>query len=193
MINTIKFELYDPVDAGEDWAVDNNYGVNAVEIYIDGEPLLDMLSRFEIPYYISKGIKIDTRELLHGHLDPKSLYIYLSDALEEGSYSNLYGAFLFSCSSCGDPGCNGAIVHITGDDGFVYWKDFEHSHWGDISYDLSFTFEKSQYEAALSQLQGMIPRTERTDCLKMWKTIKKSRRYAYQSRHYKRSRAARDE
>ena len=178
-INVLKFEMFDPVDAGEEWACDIDYDLNAVEIYIDGRPLLDILSEYEIPFLVSQGYRLRKGKILHGHMTPKSLYWDLCRVFTPGTYSHDYGAFLFCCESCGEPGCDGITVKVTRDEKHIYWSDFERS----LNYlhiDLRFTFDAKQYFEALRELEEMAPFERRVDCLSIWKPIKPGRKYNYQ-------------
>ena len=53
--NTLKFELFDPVEAGETWAITWGFDYKVVEIYVDGEKLLDIIREIEAPYANEEG------------------------------------------------------------------------------------------------------------------------------------------
>ena len=54
-ISTLKFESFDPVEAGEKWAITWGADYKVVEIYVDGERLLDIIREIEVPYAHEEG------------------------------------------------------------------------------------------------------------------------------------------
>ena len=81
--NTLKFELFDPVEAGETWAITWGFDYKVVEIYVDGEKLQDIIREIEVPYAHEEG-----HPKLAGsywHLSPKEMYFDLGTALIENS------------------------------------------------------------------------------------------------------------
>ena len=151
-INTLDFKMFDPVEAGEEWAVDFGSNHKVVEIYIDGQRLLDTIREIEIPYAQGE----DSPELAgdYGHVSPRELYSDLSTAADENSYSHDLGVYLFCCASCGEPGCWSVTLRVREDADFVYWYGFEHEHRG-WEYNLEYKFEKKAYEQAMKKLENM--------------------------------------
>ena len=81
--STLKFERFDPVEAGEKWAINWGADYKVVEIYVDGERLLDIIREIEVPYAHEEG-----HPKLAGsywHLSPKEMYFDLGTALIENS------------------------------------------------------------------------------------------------------------
>ena len=150
-VNTLDFEMFDPVKAGEMWAVDYGSNHKVVEIIIDGKKLIDIINEIEKPYLKAEGIDAG-----YGHNSPKWLYSDLTAALDDKRYFDYDydDIYLFVCDECGEPGCWTVHCRLKEEDGFVYWYDFHHSH-RDWEYDLTFRFEKSAYEKAMRKLDSM--------------------------------------
>ena len=159
-VNTLEFKMIDPVEAGEEWAVDLGSLVKVVEIYIDGKEMLDIVKPEDDAFMRAEAQEIQEDEwnwsngIPYGHVDPRSLYKNLVEATEEGSYSYDEGVFLFVCNSCGIEGCWSITMHVKEDDKYVYWYDFKHFN-RDWHYNLSFKFDKIRYYQALEILKEM--------------------------------------
>ena len=81
--STLKFESFDPVEAGEKWAITWGADYKVVEIYVDGERLLDIIREIEVPYAHEEGHPKLAGS--YGHLSPKEMYFDLGTALIENS------------------------------------------------------------------------------------------------------------
>lgn len=160
-VNTLDFLMFDPIEAGEEWAVE--YGSNhmVVEILIDGRSLLDIIDKIERPY-IKDDPSIDTDTGNYGHVSPKSLYWDLIEMSDELYSAGGLGVYLFCCASCGEEGCWSVTLRVREDEKFVYWYDFQHEH-RDWSYNLEYRFEKTAYVQALKKLKRMSERQELFD------------------------------
>ena len=152
MINKLTFRLFDPVKAGEEWAVSDNYPYKVVGISIDGRELLDIIREIEYPYLKEEDSLILDGD--YGHLPPDRLYEDLREAAQPGTYYYKRGAELFCCGSCGEPGCWSVTCKVREECGVVLWYGFRHNH-RDWDYNLTFRFEKSAYEKAMRILQHM--------------------------------------
>lgn len=159
MANQLYFEMFDPVEANEYWAVTFGSYHKVVEAYIDGKPLLDRIREKEAPYVETE--KLYYRWADYGHVSPRSLYDDLIEATVENSFSYKLGTYPFCCAGCGERGCWSVTFRVREDEHFVYWYDFRHEHrrW---KYDLTFQFEKGLYRDALEQLKYM---AEHQDCV----------------------------
>lgn len=144
--NVLDFEMFDPIEAGEAWAVEFGTNHKVVEIYIDGKKLIDIIRVIETPYTEVPGA--------YGHVSPYDLYDDLCTATDGHSYSCLYGVYLFCCRGCGEPGCWSVTCKVKEDEKFVYWYSFEHEH-RDWSYNLNYRFDKTAYAQAMEKLKEM--------------------------------------
>lgn len=153
--NNLDFKMFDPVEAGEVWAVDFGSNHKVVEIYIDGKRLLDTIRKIEVPYAKEEGHPDLAGD--YGHVSPSELYSDLSTATDENSYSYELGVYLFCCAGCGEPGCWSVTLQVKEDEESVYWYNFEHEH-RDWEYNLTYRFEKNAYAQALHKLKNMAAR-----------------------------------
>ena len=46
-MNTLDFVMFDPVEAGEEWAVDFDSSHKVIECMIDSRPLIDIIHEYE--------------------------------------------------------------------------------------------------------------------------------------------------
>lgn len=154
-ISKLSFRMFDPEEAGEYWAVSDYSPYKVVDILIDDISLLDIISEIESPYLMEEGW-FDPDNSEYGHCDPKYLYRNLTEAAIDDIYSYRYrhGAELYCCSACGEAGCWSVLVHIRVEDDKVIWFDFEHNH-RNWEYNLSYTFDKAQYEKAMAHLKHL--------------------------------------
>ena len=158
--NTLDFKMFDPVEAGEPWAVSFGAKDKVVEIYIDGKKLIDTIREIEYPYMKEEGL-LDDPDGDYGHVSPSSLYNDLTWVVDKNGYADDFlGVYLFCCADCGEEGCWSVTLHVKKDDQYVYWHDFqhEHRHW---VYNLTYKFEKEAYEKALQKLKNMSLRQRR--------------------------------
>ena len=150
-MNTLDFEMFDPVEAGEEWAVDFGSPHLVVESIIDGRRLIDIIHEIEAPQKAGEG------GLDYGHTSPRRLYGDLVNArLNDGYFPN--DVYLFVCYSCGEIGCNSVTCHVIEVGDYVFWTDFENR----CDYGgLYFQFEKKQYDAAMEKLKWMAEHQDR--------------------------------
>lgn len=141
MADNIEFKIINPVDKGEEWALEYGSTKNTVEIYINNIEIIRLLKNVEESYALSENHPSIAGA--YGHISPEILYSELTDKEK--------CAFLLCCNDCGDIGCWSVSVHIKEDENYVYWYDFEHNH-RDWEYDLSFKFIKKDYIKALDSL-----------------------------------------
>ena len=134
----VEFKLFNP-QGKEDWAEDFDAN-QAVEIYINGKEIIEILKEIETPYAMSEG-HVDIAGA-YGHLTPKQLYSELTDTDESA---------LLCCDGCGFTGCWSVLVKVEEDDNYIYWKNFRHNH-RDWKYDISYKFGRIEYENAVKQL-----------------------------------------
>lgn len=138
-VDALEFRIINPKGI-EAWADDCDI-CEAVEIYINGREIVELLKEIETPFAIDEG-EIDLAGA-YGHLTPAELYSELNDADESA---------LLCCDSCGLIGCWSVLVSVEMDEKYVYWKEFEHNHrkW---KYNISYKFDRKEYEDALKQLK----------------------------------------
>lgn len=163
-INTLDFEDFDPVEAGEQWALSWGSDHKVTEIYIDGKKLLDIIHQIELPYAIEEGRIAraeghaeedeDYSDLAgdYGHISPKSLYEELSIAAFGAGEDCDERAYLFCCGNCGELFCWTVSMKVREDEKYVYWYDFKHEHRNSWEYNLTYKFDKKGYEEALWKL-----------------------------------------
>lgn len=126
---------------------------NLVVPFINGKSLISILKEIELPFAKKEGtpriagayngISKDVVKLPSQHLfgEPKQLYSY------DGKSSVL------ECE-CGEPGCWSFITKIVVDEKRICWSSFEQIHRPTWKYDSisEFTFDRKQYEQALSKI-----------------------------------------
>ena len=130
-INMLSFRLFDPVEAGEPWALSYGAFDRVVDIVIEGKPLLETIRAVEKPYMDAEGLPADVDDFNYGHISPHILYMNLCEAASDDeidSFAREYGAELYCCSDCGETGCWSVLTHIRSEEDFVYWYNFEQSH-----------------------------------------------------------------
>lgn len=153
-IDKLEFKLIDAKKSNEPWAEDCETPIFVVEIYINGKEVVPILKEIEQPYCDAEG----TPEIAggYGHNLPEDLYKALSEAIIEGTYSNKYGVELLCCRDCGFSGCWSAITHIRQTEDYIYWESFENNHRKNWKYNLSYKFDKAEYDKAMKQLKSYI-------------------------------------
>lgn len=150
--NILNFEMFDPVEAGEEWAITWGSNHKVVEIYVDGKKLLDIIREIEVPYANEEGYP----ELAgaYGHISPRELYVDLSTVLIDNSNTCDKRVNLFCCGSCGEIICWSVSFLVKEDERYVYWYDFRHEH-RNWEYNLTYKFDKEEYEDTLWDLWDM--------------------------------------
>ena len=154
MTDKLEFKLIDPVQNGEKWADDEIFvrkDLRAVEIYLNGHEIIDILKEIEMPFALDEGHPDIAGG--YGHNEPKILYRDLSESLVEGTYNQKYGVELLCCGSCGFSGCWSAVAYVRRDDDFVYWENFKQNHRENWKYDLSYKFDRNEYEKQMEKLK----------------------------------------
>ena len=147
--DTMDFQLFDPIEAGEEWAIDIGSRHKVVRIILNGMDFLDIVRPIEQPYKKEEGLDLDGED--YGHISAADLYGDLKLATDP-----IYGdrVYLCCCGSCGEPGCWGITMQVKEEDDAIIWYDFEHEH-RDWEYNLLFRFDKSEYNTALKRLSNM--------------------------------------
>ena len=151
----IEFRLINPVEKGEEWAEDYMFGSKeprAVEIYINNREIIDILKEIELPFAEEEGHPSLAGG--YGHNVPKFLYESLNDAFVEGTYNQQCGVEILCCGDCGFPGCWSAVAYVRQDDDFVYWENFRQNHRKNWKYNLSYKFDRAEYEKEMEKLKG---------------------------------------
>ena len=108
--STLKFDSFDPVEAGEKWAITWGADYKVVEIYVDGERLLDSIREIEVPYAKEEGHPKLAGS--YGHLSPKEMYFDLGTALIENSDARAVAACLWR-RRFADSRCSGKVAPFT--------------------------------------------------------------------------------
>ena len=156
-INVLEFKMFDPVEAGEPWALSFGAFNKVVDILIDRKSLLETIREIEMPYMEEEGLLPDLADFSYGHLSPHDLYFDLTTAASEDeidSFSHEYGAELYCCADCGESGCWSVVTHIRIEEDYVYWFDFEQNH-RDWEYNLEYKFDRTQYDQAMVFLKRL--------------------------------------
>lgn len=129
--------------------------IPAVNIFINGKNLIEMLKEYELPFATKEG----SPDIAGGYagMYPKDfLYWYLTAAwLGDGVHS------ILTCAGCGEVGCWPMMVTVTEDNDKVKWSNFHQPHRGpeskasfwDFSNFPSFEFSKENYQTELNKLK----------------------------------------
>ena len=155
--SVLDFNLIDPVEAGEEWAVAFDSPYNVVEIYIDKVEIRDIVRPLEEAYMKESEPSLLRmgHEQYYSHLWPKLLYDNLHYARMRDPYFENDDCLLLGCVECGIPECWSFSIKVREDEKYIYWYDFEHLY-REWEYGLIFRFEKRQYEAAMRKLHKFI-------------------------------------
>jgi hypothetical protein len=148
-ISILEFIAVNPVQAGEEWAMDIEETPVSAGIYIDGCDVIDIIKSIEKPYKKREGLTVGKD---YGHIQASWLYKDLCEVTNDTSYSYKYGVYLFCCRDCGEPGCWSVRCNVVEDENYVYWINFKPEH-RDWKYNLLYKFEKKQYNEALEKLK----------------------------------------
>lgn len=144
--DTLRFEIFDPYEAKEPWAVEfNKRNWHSVKIFINDKELNALLVGLEDK---EKGVLTPTNSANeYGHNG-----VYIVDQLES-DYADSYGASVCCCADCGEEGCWGIRVKVRKNEHEVVWHDFEHEHMSYTYGGLEFHFERHAYDAEIRKLQ----------------------------------------
>ena len=147
--DTLRFELIDPYEAKEKWAVEEYFpGLHAVRIYVNNKELNSLFVELEDK---EDGTTRPTQPSdMYGHVG-----LWLAKDLKSESAAS-YGVSLCCCSSCGDEGCWGVRAKVRESDEEVVWYGFEHEHRPYTYGGLEFHFERNAYYAQLKILEGWV-------------------------------------
>lgn len=158
--NTLQFELFDAVAAGEEWALDPGFSSNpAVRILIDGRDLNAILVEAEARF---EGLSPWRADSEYGHMSARVLLGGLRPrkGLRPGE---THWADLSCCHACQYTDCWGVYALCEEKPQEVVWLQFTHTQVkrSIYPYDLEFHFEKAAYEAALDRLAELAREEER--------------------------------
>ena len=157
-MDTIEFKLIKDADIYADKAPSPG-----VAIYINGQSLIDLARKVELPFAIEEG-----------HEREAGNYVWLRFVWLHGAWEHFHGTAepefyyrsktnLLECGTCGTSGCWPLLARIEVKKTIVVWKLFEQpnrrkknasrrmKHW---TYEnlVPFRFKREQYEAALKAL-----------------------------------------
>ena len=125
---------------------------DSVDIFINGEDLIEILKAYELPHAIKKS-----------HPDLAGQYMGIgSQELFERLSKPGQDKIIFICNGCGEEGCWPMIMDIQENEHAVTWSHFRQPHRGSTSkasyWNYSgfptFTFDKVKYEAAIASLKN---------------------------------------
>lgn len=151
--DVIHFEVFNPVEAKEEWAISFPTDYKSVRIVINGEDFCDIANKIDCERFLKENPCCgNTNEPMYGHGELRWIYDGLIEAFTEGSYAHDCGLELLCCWECGDAGCWSVVAHFRQDENYVYWENFEHNH-RDWEYDFSFRFSKVDYYKELATLK----------------------------------------
>lgn len=160
----LDFKLIDPVEAGEELAVEFGSPYHVVEIYIDGVELCDIVRPLE-KACIKKGtfdFSYYKRHKQHyGHMRPGELYGNLIRAVKysDPDYED-DNCLLLCCAQCGMSECWSISIQVEENEEYIFWYDFHHLV-EDWEYGLTYKFEKKQYESTMRKLRRFIRQQKR--------------------------------
>lgn len=150
----LEFKLINAKEANEAWAEDYEKTFYVVEIYLNGKELVPILKEIEQPFCDKEG----TPEIAggYGHNLPEELYNDLTEAAKEGAFSEDHEAALLCCDGCGFSGCWSVMVSVRQTEKYVYWENFRQNHRADWQYNLSYRFDREEYNTAMAQMKSYI-------------------------------------
>ena len=126
-----------------------------VELRVNGRDLADLAREVELPFALRDG-QSDIAGSYMG-LSPREVLYPSSQLLGDPdlglSAHETTKTTLLACGGCGEPGCWPLLAHVHIEEAVVRWSGFEQPYrqqW-DLTALGPFTFDRSQYEAALRQ------------------------------------------
>ena len=146
--NRLDIKIFDSYEANELWDL-SGYGGRVADIYVDGQYLRDMLLKEEEPY----KEKTEYSDHPYGLIKASTLYDFLMEATEEGTYANEFGVHCCTCPACGEWGCNDVSFHVMETEDSVIWYGFHHENKG-YPYHLRFRLRKRQYARQMRRLKN---------------------------------------
>ena len=152
--DTLRFELIDPYEAKEKWAVEEYFpGLHAVRIYVNNKELNSLFVELEDK---EDGRTRPTQPSdMYGHVG-----LWLAKDLKSESAAS-YGVSLCCCADCGDEGCWGVRAKVRESEDEIVWYGFEHEHRPYTYGGLEFHFECSAYDAQMKILEGWVKQYQR--------------------------------
>jgi hypothetical protein len=147
-MDTIRFEIGEIADPASGL-------VDAVDIFVNGRNLVDILKEAEQPFAPREG----KPDLAGGYVGLSPEEVFLPSPRLFGEPTTHYdrdardGKIAVLGCVCGDPGCWPLRVEITLRDDLVIWSDFEQPHRAAWRYDemRPLVFDRAQYLFALDQ------------------------------------------
>ena len=120
--DTLRFEIFDPYEAKETWAVEfDKRNWHSVKIFVNDNELNALLVGLEDK---EKGVVTPTNPANeYGHNG-----VYIVDQLES-DYADSYGASVCCCAGCGEEGCWGIRVKVR--------KSICHTHTAVLNFTLN--------------------------------------------------------
>lgn len=148
-IDKIEFKLIDAKAANEIWAEGYEEDFFVAQIYLNGKEIVPILKEIEQPFCNKEG----TPEIsgCYGHNLPEELYDSLSKAINTN-----HEAALLCCDDCGFSGCWSVLVSVRQTEKYVYWENFRQNHRANWRYNLSYKFDRDEYNKAMEQLKSYI-------------------------------------
>ncbi len=157
--DVIHFEVFNPREAQEEWAVSFPTSCLSVRILINGMDFCDIANRMDCKRFAEENPDLeDLNEPMYGHGELHWIYDGLIEAFTEGAYSHDCGLELLCCWDCGEPGCWSVVAHFSQDENYIYWENFEHNH-RDWEYNFSFCFNKTEYYKELASLMPFLDKS----------------------------------
>jgi hypothetical protein len=128
-----------------------------VEIFVNDRALREIMTEVELPFATAEG-----QPVLAGSYGPiwtfdapRALISHFrGESSSQIRWDSEDKTVLMGCGGCGEMECWPLTARITFEGDLVRWTDFEQEARPDWRYDVQFTFERKQYEAALSELSG---------------------------------------
>jgi hypothetical protein len=132
-------------------------GESAISVEVNGRPLAELVGEVERPFAEREGspdIAGNYAGIGHRWIDDVDEHYHGAPG-SDLSCGSKDKTLLLGCE-CGEPGCWPLLARVDASSEIVSWEDFEQPHRGERwSYDQlrPFTFERAQYDAALSELR----------------------------------------
>ncbi|MGN0813165.1 MAG: hypothetical protein ACI4MQ_06640 [Candidatus Coproplasma sp.] len=131
-MDKLEFELINPFNEGESWAVCNNLTRKlGTKVLINGKDIVETVNE-------KSGF------LRHGHIAPDIVYRSLISAQEDCDDE----AYLGLCNDCGDLGCDPIVCLVIDNDCSIVWVVGNKSDYK----MLAFEFDRKEYESAVAKL-----------------------------------------
>lgn len=149
-MDAIRFDFRSPKELGEtaELLVDEPL---VTLIYINDVEINDIFYPIEVAIRKSEGKEWPKKEK-YAHLPPRRFVnAWKHDGPKTPEQEAAFGFFPLACPDCGDSGCGSPYINVTVDKEHVRWSEIEHScfNW---NYNITFTFDRKQYEEALAAL-----------------------------------------